>query len=492
MVFGTLWAGAILSPANPGYTQAELVYQLKDSNATVLVTHASVLDVAKKAAAEVGIDETSIILLGEGRDPLNRVKHWTSVKNLSGTSRYRIPKIAPKDDLAFLVYSSGTTGRPKGVRLTHHNLTSNLQQVQSAEKYITWDGSSTPPGIPGAPKGQGDKVLACLPFFHIYGLNVLIHFPVYTGVQTLVLQRFELEKFCQVVQDHQITFSYIVPPIVLLLCKHPIVDKYNLKSLRMTNSGAAPLTKDLVENLYKRLGLRVKQGYGLSETSPTIFMQRWVDWQTAVGTTGWLVPNVLAKFCQVPAPGEESDGSKELARGETGELYVKGPNIFAGYHNNAAATAECLEDGWFRTGDVGFMDKEGNLTITDRVKELIKYKGFQVPPAELEGYLAGHDNVDDVCVVGVESQELGTEVPRAYVVPKGGLKAVKESDAQEIINWLNGRVANHKKLRGGLKFVESVPKSVSGKILRRLLKDQAKKEFQEEENAKLNKARPKL
>ncbi|KIV94686.1 hypothetical protein PV10_02430 [Exophiala mesophila] len=492
IVFGTLWAGAILSPANPGYTQAELVYQLKDSNATVLVTHASVLDVAKKAAAEVGINESSIILLGEGRDPLNRIKHWTSVRNLSGTSRYRIPKIAPKEDLAFLVYSSGTTGRPKGVRLTHHNMTSNLQQVNAVEKYITWDGSETPPGIQGAPKGQGDKVLACLPFFHIYGLNVLIHLPVYAGVQTLVLQRFDLEKWCQVVQDHQITFSYIVPPIVLLLCKHPIVDKYNLKSLRMVNSGAAPLTKDLVESLYKRIGLRVKQGYGLSETSPTIFMQRWEDWQTAVGTTGQLVPNVLAKFCKVPAPGEESDGSKELPRGETGELYVKGPNIFVGYHNNVAATAECLEDGWFRTGDVGFIDKEGNLTITDRVKELIKYKGFQVPPAELEGYLAGHDNVDDVCVVGVESQELGTEVPRAYIVRKGGLKAVKDGDAQEIINWLNGRVANHKKLRGGLKFVESVPKSVSGKILRRLLKDQAKKEFQEEENAKLGKAKPKL
>ncbi|KAK5050751.1 hypothetical protein LTR84_003310 [Exophiala bonariae] len=492
VVLGALWTGAIVSPANPGYTQAELVYQLKDSGAKVLVTHLSVLDVAKKAAREVGIDEKRIILLGEEKDPSNKTKHWSSIRVLSGTDRYRIPRINPKEDLAFLVYSSGTTGRPKGVRLTHHNMTANIQQIIGAEAWLTHDGSVSCPGIPDAPKGKGDKILACLPFFHIYGLNVLVLNPIYTGVQTLVLQRFDLEKWCQLVQDFQITYSYIVPPIVLLLCKHPIVEKYDLSSLRMTNSGAAPLTKDLVESLFKRKGVRVKQGYGLSETSPTIFIQRWQDWESAVGTTGWMVPNLLAKFCAVPNEGEEHDGTKELPRGEVGELYVKGPNVFTGYHNNPTATAECLEDGWFRTGDVGFLDKAGNLTITDRVKELIKYKGFQVPPAELEGYLANHELIDDVCVVGVDSQELGTEVPRAYIVRKGGLKAVKDSDAKEIIQWLNGKVANHKKLRGGVKFIDAVPKSVSGKILRRILKEQAKKEFREEEDAKLNKARPKL
>jgi len=494
VVFGSLWAGAIVSPANPGYTQAELVYQLKDSGAKVLVTHMSVLEVAKKAAREVGIDEKNVILLGEEKDTSHKTKHWSSIRNLSGADRYRIPRINPKEDLAFLVYSSGTTGRPKGVRLTHHNMTSNVQQVQGAEGWLTWDGSKSCPGIPDAPEGKGDKILACLPFFHIYGLNVLILNPIYTGVHTLVLQRFDLEKWCQLVQDHKVTYSYIVPPIVLLLCKHPVVEKYDLSSLRMTNSGAAPLTKDLVDSLYKRKGVRVKQGYGLSETSPTIFIQRWQDWQTAVGTTGRMVPNLLAKFCAVPREGQESDGTKEVPQGEVGELYVKGPNVFTGYHNNASATAECLEDGWFRTGDVGFLDKNGDLTITDRVKELIKYKGFQVPPAELEGYLANHELVDDVCVVGVESEELGTEVPRAYIVRKGGISAVKENDGQKIIQWLNNKVANHKKLRGGVKFVDAVPKSVSGKILRRILKEQAKKEFkeEEEEDKKLNKARPKL
>lgn len=488
IVFGTLWAGGVVSPANPGYTVPELVYQLKDSGAKLLVTHLSVLDNAKKAAKEAGIPESNIILLGRDSDPSRTAKHWTRVRNLAGTSRYRRPKFSPKTDLAFLVYSSGTTGRPKGVRLSHHNMTSNIEQSRHVEPHLTWDGSSHVPGIPDAPKGKGDKVLACLPFFHIYGLNVLIHQPLFSGVPTLVLQRFDLERWCSLVQDHQITFSYIVPPIVLLLCKHPIVDKYDLTSLRMTSSGAAPLTRDLVEALHKRKGVRVKQGYGLSETSPTIFVQRWEDWLKAVGTTGWMVPNVQAKFCAVPGPGEESDGKKELSRGEIGELYVRGPNIFMGYHNNPAATAECLEDGWFRTGDVGFLDEAGNLTITDRVKELIKYKGFQVPPAELEGYLAGHESIDDVAVVGVDSTELGTEVPRAYVVRKGGLKAVRPNDAEEIIKWLNARVANHKKLRGGVKFVDAVPKSVSGKILRRVLKEQAKQEFKAEEESRAKKS----
>jgi 4-coumarate--CoA ligase len=382
VVLGTLWLGGIVSPANPGYTVAELAYQLKDSGAKILCTTLANLDVARKAAKEVGIPDSSIILLGHETDSSRKFKHWTNIRNLDGLQRYRPVKFSPKIDLAFLVYSSGTTGRPKGVRLTHHNMTSNIQQVRSADPWLTWNGTATPPNtdIPLPAKNSGgDKILACLPFFHIYGLNCLVLSPIYTGVTTIVMSRFDLEKWCQIVQSRQITFSFIVPPIVLLLCKSPLVSNYNLKSLRMTNSGAAPLTRELVENLYERTGVKVKQGYGLSETSPTIFMQKWEDWLSAVGTTGVMVPNCLAKFCAVPGSdgNEESDGSKELRRGETGELYVRGPNVFGGYHNNRIATAECLdEEGWFRTGDVGFLDERGNLTITDRVKELIKYKGW--------------------------------------------------------------------------------------------------------------------
>jgi acyl-CoA synthetase (AMP-forming)/AMP-acid ligase II len=255
----------------------------------------------------------------------------------------------------------------------------------------------------------------------------------------------------------------------------------------MTNSGAAPLTRELVEAVFKRKQVRVKQGYGLSETSPTIFVQRWQDWDKGVGSTGRMVPNLLAKFCEVSTdPDKDGQAAKELGEGEIGELYVKGPNVFQRYHNNKNATADCLdEEGWFRTGDVGYIDKNGELWITDRVKELIKYKGFQVPPAELEGYLADHELIDDVAVVGVESAELGTEVPRAYVVRKGGQKAIQKGDDEKIIKWMNAKVANHKKLRGGIRFVDAIPKSVSGKILRRILKEEARKEFKEMEDRKM-------
>jgi len=296
------------------------------------------------------------------------------------------------------------------------------------------------------------------------------------------MPKFDIELWCRLVQDHKITYAYVVPPMLLLLTKHPKVGEYDLSSVRMVNSGAAPLSEDLVKATFKRTGIRVKQGYGLSETSPTAFYQRWQDWDTAVGSTGLLLPNMEAKFCAVSEMGETEGWEKrpELPKGETGELYVKGPNVFLGYHNKRAATKECLnEDGWFRTGDVGYVDQNGNLFITDRAKELIKYKGFQVPPAELEGYLVDHELVNDVAVVGVESQELGTEVPRAYIVRKGGIAAVEKGDDQKIMAWLAKKVANHKKLRGGVRFVDAVPKSASGKILRRILKEEAKKENKE-------------
>jgi 4-coumarate--CoA ligase len=507
IVFGALWSGAVVSPANPGYTVDELVYQLRDSNAKAIAAHYSVLPTVRSACAKAGISEDAIFLVGSQRDPEHKVKHWSQIQAEQWASRYRAAKINPTSDLAFLVYSSGTTGKPKGVELTHQNMTSNLQQIQSTEGgNLSWDGNAHCPGIPDAKKGKGDVILACLPFFHIYGLNVLIHLPCFNGTETIVLGRFEIEKFCQTIQEEGVTFSYIVPPMVLLLCKHPAVSKYDLSSLRMTNSGAAPLTRELVEACFKRTGVRVKQGYGLSETSPTIFQQRWIDWDKKIGSTGRMVPNCVAKLCAVPgSEGIDEANPKEVGPGETGELYVKGPNIFKGYHNNVKATRECLDqEGWFRTGDVGFIDEDGDLTITDRVKgmrntleaqmrssmtdvdtELIKYKGFQVPPAELEGYLADHELIDDVAVVGVESQELGSEIPRAYVVRKGGMKAVKKGDEEVIVQWLNKKVANHKKLRGGVKFIDQVPKSVSGKILRRLLKEQAKKEFAELEQKKV-------
>ncbi|KAJ9626355.1 hypothetical protein H2203_003987 [Taxawa tesnikishii (nom. ined.)] len=426
ITWGAHWAGAIVSPANPGYTAEELAFQLKDSGAKAVVTQWPVIETVRKAAKQVGIPEDRIILIGDKRDPEGKIKHFTSVRNTSGATRYRRTKVDPEKDLAFLVYSSGTTGHPKGVMLCHRNIVANTLQVTSGEKsHLTSE----------------DSILAFLPFFHIYGLTVILHQSMWNGYKVVVMPKFDIEDFCRFVQEEKITFSYVVPPVVLLLSKHPVVEKYDLSSIRMLNSGAAPLTKELVDAVHQRTKLKVKQGYGLSETSPTTHTQPWEVWYSTIGAVGTLLPNMTAKYM--------SPEEKEVPAGEVGELWIKGPNIFKGYHNNPEATKNALtDDGYFKTGDVGYQDKDNNFYITDRVKELIKYKGFQ---------------------------DLATEVPRAYVVPRKGVQAGKELE-DEIVQWLSSKVAQHKRLRGGVRFIDEIPKSVSGKILRRVLKVKAQEE----------------
>lgn len=487
IIFGALWAGGTVSTSNPGYTVTELSHQLRDSGAKCIVTHYSNLGTVKKACSAVGIAEDHIIVLGDERESTGRFEHWTSIRGPANAAQFAAPTLNPKTDTAFLVYSSGTTGKPKGVKLSHYNITSNILQLQVAEGFnLTWDGSRTSKGIPLPEPGTGgDKVLACLPFFHIYGLTVLVHSPLYSGVTTVVLPRFDVDIWCQLVQKHKITYSYVVPPIVLYLAKHPSVLSYDLSSLRMIQSGAAPLTRELIEQVYKRLGIRIKQGYGLSETSPCLYQGSWDAWDVDIGSCGALLPNLEVKICE-PFDSSRGDAAttmpQELKPGEAGELYIKGPNVFKGYHGNPKATAECLSpDGWFRTGDVGHINDRGNLFITDRVKELIKYKGFQVPPAELEGYLVDFPGVIDCAVVGVYNKELATEVPRAYVVTED---ASKPLDINGLQKWFSSRVANYKRLRGGIGLVDQIPRNGSGKILRKDLKEMARIEF-EAKGAKL-------
>jgi 4-coumarate--CoA ligase len=281
VAFGTLWAGGIVSLCNPAYTTTELTHQLKGSGARAIVTQLAVIDTVRAACRAVGIPEDHIILLGADLDPNGRHKHWTNVRNISGTQRYRQVKIYPKSDTAFLVNSSGSTEKPKGVMLSHYNLTSNVVQIQPSQQFnLTWDGSKTSGSIPLPPQRHGDKVLACLPFFHIYGLTMFVLCPQYTGVTTLVMARFDIDRWCSMVQKNKATYAYIVPPIAVLLAEHPTVTAYDLNSLRMTNSGGAPLNRELVETVFKRTGVRIKQGCGLSETSPGVCHQR-------CGTTGF-------------------------------------------------------------------------------------------------------------------------------------------------------------------------------------------------------------
>jgi len=352
--------------------------------------------------------------------------------------------------------------------LSHRNIIADILEIQGAV------GKSYSSGK--------DKILGVLPFFHIYGLTGLVQQPLHRGIELVVMPAFNLEVFLRSIQEHKITFIYVAPPVLVRLARDKMVDQYDLSSVRMITSGAAPLTQELVDTVHKRLRIKINQAYGLSETSPMTHTQPWDEWYSSVGSVGKLFPNMTAKYM--------SADEKEMAPGEPGELWLSGPNVFKGYWKNPEATKNALtEDGYFKTGDVGFQDKEHNFFITDRVKELIKYKGFQVAPAELEGKLMDHPLVNDVAVIGVDDKEQHTEVPRAYIV--GSEEALKDPEkaAKEIIEWTSKKVANHKRLRGGVRFVDEVPKSAAGKILRRLLKDSAKKE---EDSGAANKIKAKL
>ncbi|KAI0137007.1 putative phenylacetyl-CoA ligase [Xylariales sp. AK1849] len=460
VVFGVLWAGGVCSTANPTYTVKELAFQLKDSNVKGLVTQLPVLPIALEAAKQIGLPEDRIILMGDDRDVAGKIKHFTELRDTSlfGQSK---PNIDPQKDLAFLVYSSGTTGLPKGVMLKHRNLIANV--IQSS----TIEGRSGLHCL-GGPDGKGDKQLAVLPFFHVYGLTNILHVTVYEGYQAIVLPKFELEKACKLIQDYGITFAYIPPPIVLGLAKDPIVDKYDLSSLKWLNSGAAPLTHELINGLWERLTVPVKQGYGLSETSPVTHLQTVLEWAKHKGAVGKLVPNMEARIVDLEG--------KDVPPGEEGEIWVKGPNVFSGYLNRPELAKDTFsEDGYFKTGDIGYIDAKENFFVTDRLKELIKYKGFQVAPAELEGVLLGHSDIADVCVIPAFDQQRATEVPRAYVVLTPGTLRTEEK-AKEIVQWLSTKVSPHKQLRGGIRYIDAIPKNASGKILRRILKEQAKQE----------------
>ena len=441
---------------------------MKDAGAKAIVTQKPFLEIALKAAKAAKIPEDMVILIGDQRDQTGKIKHFSSIRNMAGTNRYRRIK-RKSSDLAFLAYSSGTTGLPKGVMLSHGNIVSNVLMLMSGEQQnLTWNGNAD---------GTGDRIMGFLPFFHIYGLTCLLHQCIVVGWTLVVLPKFDIDTFCRVIQDYRITFAYIVPPVVLQLAKHQAVSKYDLSSLRMMNSGAAPLTRELVDQLYARIKVPVKQGYGLSETSPTTHTQPWSQWKNTIGSVGLMLPNQTAKYM--------SEDEKEVPIGQVGELWIKGPNVFQGYLNNPEGTKNALTpDGYFKTGDVGYQDKDGNFYITDRVKELIKYKGFQVPPAELEGLLLSHPKIDDVAVLGVYSEEQATEVPSAFVVPAKGVEGSRDT-ASEVSNWLSQRVASHKRLRGGVRFVDEIPKSPSGKILRRILKKRVEEEAKKGQKAKL-------
>ncbi|MGV9286633.1 4-coumarate--CoA ligase family protein [Streptomyces sp. NPDC003719] len=430
-------AGASVTTVHPLATAEEFAKQLGDARARWIVTVSPLLDTARRAAALAGgIQEILVCDSAPG--------HRSLLDMLASTAPEPEVAIDPAEDVAALPYSSGTTGIPKGVMLTHRQIATNLAQLH-----------------PAVPAGPGDRILAVLPLFHIYGLTALMNAPLRLGATVVVLPRFDLEQFLAAIQNHRITGLYVAPPIVLALAKHPVVADYDLSSLKYVVSAAAPLDAGLAAACSRRLGLPpVGQAYGMTELSPgthVVPLDAMAD--APPGTVGKLIAGTEMRIVALDDP------RKDLAPGESGEILIRGPQVMKGYLGRPDATTAMIDpDGWLHTGDVGHVDADGWLFVVDRVKELIKYKGFQVAPAELEALLLTHPGIADAAVVGAHDD--GNEVPHAHVVRRAPAGGPTEG---EVMMYVAERVAPYKRVRR-VTFVDAVPRAASGKILRRELR----------------------
>ena len=424
--------GGTTTTINPLYTVDELSFQLNDAHALYLVTTPAFVEKALEGKQRSQVREVFVFGEALGATPFATL--------LQGDGNVPQVEINVQEDVVALPYSSGTTGVAKGVMLTHRNLVANLCQF-------------APIGF----VGEQDTVIGVLPFYHIYGLTVILSLSLANGATVITMPRFDLQQFLHVLQDYQVTVGNMVPPIMLALAKQSVVENYDLSHLRVILSAAAPLGKELQEACATRLNCLVVQAWGLTETSPDVTFHPLTPGAIRWGSAGVCNPNSECKVVDINS-GEELEANQE------GEICARGPQIMKGYLNNPAATAAMLDaDGWLHTGDIGYFDEDGYIYIVDRLKELIKYKGMQVAPAELEALLVTHPAVADAAVIPSPDEEAG-EVPKAFVVLKPGADA----SAEEIMEYIAVRVAPHKRIRR-LEFTKQIPNSASGKILRRLL-----------------------
>lgn len=425
---GVALAGGTITTLNPTYTAPEVAHQLADCDADILITIPDFAD-----TAQAGAGGRPVIVIGTPEfaalfgDPLGA----------------QVPVDLDRHTVV-LPYSSGTTGLPKGVMLSHRNLVVNVDQTMTASDFQ-----------------PGEVAAGFLPLFHIYGMTVLMNMYLAGGGTLVTMPRFDLPLFLQISQDHRAARMWVVPPVALALAKHPLVDDYDLSALKVVFIAAAPSGAELTDAIAARLSCTTLQGYGMTELSPVSHVVP-TDAPRS-GAAGVVISNTL---CQIVDP----ETGAAVPTGQEGELWVKGPQVMQGYLNNPTATAETITpDGWLRTGDIARMDDDGYMFIVDRLKELIKYKGFAVAPAELEATLVAMDGITDAAVIGLPDEAAG-EVPIAFVI-----RAEGGPDEAAIHGHFKANLSTFKQLHQ-IRFVTEIPKSASGKILRRFLRDQVAKE----------------
>jgi acyl-CoA synthetase (AMP-forming)/AMP-acid ligase II len=444
--------GAVSTTSSPLFNAEELSEQLRDSGARFAFTVGPLADTVMRAASMTagGLARRNVIVAGAAAgqcESLGATDYATLARSAALEREGGPPnvQIDPARDIATLPYSSGTTGRPKGVELTHRNLVANLLQLAAVE-----------------PAPSGETFLGLLPFYHIYAMLLVLNYSLWGGATVAVLPKFEPETLLKALQQHRVTRAHVAPPLLVFLAKHPLVAQYDLSSLRLLFSGAAPVGDQVEQAVRARLGCDVKQAYGMTEMSPASHVSP--EGFVKPGSVGPLVPNTEAKIVCTHT-------GRVLGPNEPGELWVRGPQVMKGYLNRPDATSATLtHDGFLRTGDVAKFDEDGYFSILDRVKELIKYKGHQVAPAELEALLLRHHDIVDAAVVPSVDAD-GEEIPKAFVVRKPHSPVTEAA----VMAFVAEHVAPYKRVRA-VQFIEQVPKSPAGKILRRVLvaQDRAK------------------
>ena len=436
-VYATARLGAVFTPMNPTYKEEEVAHQLHDSDASVLVVQESLYPRVKSIRQRVSKSLKHVVVIGRRADEGDSL-FLDLIRQASPRHPPQV-QLSWSDDLVALPYSSGTTGLPKGAMLTHQNLVANAIQFISAGR-IT----------------EHDTMLICLPFYHIYGV-MLVNGALYSGATQVIMEAFDLELSLTLIQQHQVSLYYAVPPILLALANYPNLGAYDLSHLRYIMVGAAPMAPDVAQRLQDKAKVRIVQGYGLTEASPVTHLNPVDQGQIKLDSVGLSVANQEQRIV------DPDTGEHEMEPGELGELLVKGPHVMKGYWKAPQETSQTVRDGWLYTGDIARIDADGYVYIVDRKKEMIKYKGFSVAPAEVEAVLFQHEAVANCAVIGKPDAESG-EIPKALVMLRPGAQAEPEA----LMEFVGARLAGYKRVRE-VEFVSSIPTTASGKVLRRVL-----------------------